>query len=153
MILVAFPNLYDSVILTEKGNNISQDAPHTQQWCIPGSAKRVYYLLRAQSGWFVPQQTAESGPRAWELWCMDACPAAGIRGALSSATLSKELKAEICETLKQSSSRTIDFNLATLQAVKEPHIEKGQDKGPGLAWSPIECTGCSKRTILIFIIL
>jgi len=64
---------------------------------------------------------------------MDACPAAAIRGALSSATLSKELKAEICETLKQSSSRAIDFNLATLQAVKEPHIEKGQDKGSGLA--------------------
>lgn len=71
------------------GNNVSSSAPHTQQWCLPGSNGHVYYLLYAQSGRFVCA-IAKSGFRPKRMGA--ACPAAGIRVVLSSTTLSREFK-------------------------------------------------------------
>lgn len=61
-----------------KENSISSSSsPHTQQWCIPGSTRHVYYPLYAQSGKFVCA-TAESGVRpkrtgAVIYGCMPSC--------------------------------------------------------------------------------
>lgn len=59
------------------GNNVSSSAPHTQQWCIPGSTRHVYYLVYAQSGRFVCA-TAKSGFRPKRMGaviygCMPSC--------------------------------------------------------------------------------
>lgn len=84
---------------------------------------------------FMPKQKVGSGPREWELWSMDACPASGIKGALSSATLSKDFKGT-----DMWGTKTATFQNNWLQfgrpcgGFKESPIQICQDKGAGLAW-------------------